>query len=98
MPIFGYLLSNSYTFAILSYRDFPVVKFDAVKAVGKTDDDESESTEVENEFVISPEDWSNKLGDQTVSSRIQIPLRPAWSISVHKSQGRVRKYCRIVPC
>jgi len=64
-----------------------VVKFDAVKAVGKTEDDESESTEVDNEFVINPDDWSNKLGDQTVSSRIQIPLRPAWSISVHKSQG-----------
>ena len=73
--------------SLLSYRDFPVVKFDTVKAVGKTEDDESESTEVDNEFVINPDDWSNKLGDQTVSSRIQIPLRPAWSISVHKSQG-----------
>ena len=67
--------------------DLPVVKFDSVKAVGKGDDDESEGTEGDNEFTIHPEEWTNKMGDTTVSSRVQIPLRLAWSISVHKSQG-----------
>ena len=67
--------------------DLPVVKFDSVKAVGKGEDDESEGTEGDNEFTIHPEEWTNKMGDTTVSSRVQIPLRLAWSISVHKSQG-----------
>ncbi|KAL9190689.1 hypothetical protein ACHAXT_000395 [Thalassiosira profunda] len=66
--------------------DFPVVKFDAVKAVGKEKGDD-ESSDDDNEFTIHPEEWTNKMGDQTVSSRVQIPLRLAWSISVHKSQG-----------
>ena len=67
--------------------DLPVVKFDSVKAVGKSEDDDSEDTDGDNEFTIHPEEWTNKMGDITVSSRIQIPLRLAWSISVHKSQG-----------
>eukprot|EP00986_Skeletonema_menzelii_P000586 scaffold162_cov143-Skeletonema_menzelii.AAC.5 len=68
--------------------EFPVVRFDSIRAVGKdsaTDGDGS--SDDDNEFVIHPEEWTNKMGDQTVSSRVQIPLRPAWSISVHKSQG-----------
>ena len=31
-------------------------------------------------------EWTIKIGDQNGSSRVQIPLRLAWSISVHKSQ------------
>ena len=64
------------------------MKFDSVKAVGKGDDDESEGTEGDNEFTIHPEEWTNKMGDTTVSSRVQIPLRLAWSISVHKVKGK----------
>lgn len=71
--------------------DLPVVRFDTVKAVGKEecdDDDDGFSVASDvNEFTIHPEEWSNKMGDQIVSSRVQIPLRLAWSISVHKSQG-----------
>jgi len=72
--------------------DFPVVRFNSVKPVGKEKSDEesisaSVASESDNEFVIHPEEWSNKMGDQTISSRVQIPLRLAWSISVHKSQG-----------
>jgi ATP-dependent DNA helicase PIF1 len=69
--------------------EFPVVRFDSIRAVGKDSsiDVEGSSDDDDNEFVIHPEEWTNKMGDQTVSSRVQIPLRPAWSISVHKSQG-----------
>ena len=72
--------------------DLPVVRFDTVKAVGKEgcddiDDDGCSVASDANEFTIHPEEWSNKMGDQIVSSRVQIPLRLAWSISVHKSQG-----------
>lgn len=71
--------------------DLPVVRFDIVKAVGKEEyDDDDDGCSVAsdvNEFTIHPEEWANKMGDQIVSSRVQIPLRLAWSISVHKSQG-----------
>ncbi|KAL7536983.1 hypothetical protein ACHAXR_007524 [Thalassiosira sp. AJA248-18] len=67
--------------------EFPVVKFDSVRAVGKEKEGDDDSTDDDNEFTIHPEEWTNKMGDQTVSSRVQIPLRLAYSISVHKSQG-----------
>lgn len=67
--------------------DLPVVKFDAVRAVGNKNLDDGSTDSKDDEFIVHPEEWTNKMGDQTVSSRAQIPLRSAWSISVHKSQG-----------
>eukprot|EP00566_Odontella_aurita_P015482 CAMPEP_0113576188 /NCGR_PEP_ID=MMETSP0015_2-20120614/28144_1 /TAXON_ID=2838 /ORGANISM="Odontella" /LENGTH=341 /DNA_ID=CAMNT_0000479569 /DNA_START=6 /DNA_END=1028 /DNA_ORIENTATION=+ /assembly_acc=CAM_ASM_000160 len=80
--------------------ELPVVKFEAINAVGskpskKDEDDEDsdddvrivEEEEEEEGKLIEPGEWTNKVGDSTVSSRIQIPLRLAWALSVHKSQG-----------
>jgi ATP-dependent DNA helicase PIF1 len=33
------------------------------------------------------EEWSIEAGGKTVARRLQIPLRLAWAISIHKSQG-----------
>jgi len=58
--------------------ELPVVKF------------ESMLPGTENEFIeilVEPEEWSNKVGDQIVCARYQVPLRLAWCLSIHKSQG-----------
>lgn len=39
------------------------------------------------EIVIEPDSWSVQDGDKILASIIQIPLRLAWAITVHKSQG-----------
>ena len=65
--------------------ELPVVKFQAIDGPGssKSGDGEDEGATK----LIEPAEWTNKVGDQTVSSRHQIPLRLAWALSVHKSQG-----------
>jgi hypothetical protein len=66
--------------------EFPVVQFDSVrgsKSSEENDEDESENQQK----IIEPAEWTNKIGDNIVSSRFQIPLRLAWALSVHKSQG-----------
>ena len=63
--------------------ELPVVKFQAIDgpAGNKSGSDEGPTK------LIEPAEWTNKVGDATVSSRHQIPLRLAWALSVHKSQG-----------
>ena len=62
--------------------ELPVVKFQAIDGPGGKSGDEEGPTK-----LIEPAEWTNKVGDATVSSRHQIPLRLAWALSVHKSQG-----------
>lgn len=58
----------------------PMVKFSIIRPTGDGDDETIER-------LVEPEEWSNKIGDQTVCSRYQVPLRLAWCLSIHKSQG-----------
>ena len=37
--------------------------------------------------TIVPEEWKLEQGGVTVASRAQVPLKLAWAISIHKSQG-----------
>jgi ATP-dependent exoDNAse (exonuclease V) alpha subunit len=41
----------------------------------------------ERQIIASPETWELRDGDKKVASITQIPLRLAWAITVHKSQG-----------
>jgi ATP-dependent DNA helicase PIF1 len=42
----------------------------------------------QDKILIEPEDWKNELLDGTSATRRQIPLIPAWALSIHKAQGQ----------
>ena len=67
--------------------ELPVVRFHAIDAPGAKSGDGSDDDDEGVTKLIEPAEWTNKVGDATVSSRQQIPLRLAWALSVHKSQG-----------
>jgi len=58
--------------------ELPVVQFDPLPGRNTLD---SRSR------IIEPSEWKNKIGDTTISARVQIPLRLGYALTVHKSQG-----------
>jgi len=46
-------------------------------------------------ITITPETWELRDGDKKRASLVQIPLRLAWAITVHKSQGMTLDAARI---
>jgi hypothetical protein len=59
------------------FPQLPVVKFEVT--IGKV--------KKEIERVMTQEEWTIEQGGKTLASRIQIPLKLAWAMSIHKSQG-----------
>src|SRR5690606_31168795 len=47
------------------------------------------------EITVAPETWELRDGDKKRASLSQIPLRLAWAITVHKSQGMTLDGARI---
>src|SRR5690606_13436861 len=47
------------------------------------------------EVLMVPDTWELRDGDETRASISQIPLRLAWAITVHKSQGMTLDSARI---
>lgn len=46
-------------------------------------------------IVVTPDTWELRDGDKKRASLVQIPLRLAWAITVHKSQGMTLDAARI---
>lgn len=65
--------------------------------VGFEEDSDYPIIELKNgrKIVISPETWELRDGDKKRASLAQIPLRLAWAITVHKSQGMTLDAARI---
>ena len=63
-----------------SAREFPVVRF---MLPGSTASGGSKTEE----RLVTPESWSIEQGGKVVARRDQLPLKLAWAITIHKSQG-----------
>lgn len=61
----------------LSADVLPVVQWDAVKP----------GTAQKIERIVVPEEWKIESSGHVTASRIQLPLRLAWALTIHKSQG-----------
>ena len=63
-----------------SAREFPVVRF---MLTGSTASGGSKTEE----RLVTPESWTIEQGGKVVARRGQLPLKLAWAITIHKSQG-----------
>lgn len=61
---------------------FPVVRF----TIRRYDGSRSLRS-VERELLVEPQSWTVESGSQLLATRWQIPLKLAWAITIHKSQG-----------